>query len=426
MQSHYFKNSVVSLLLFGLFFFSNGVFFVNAQESEEQLRSEIQERQAEIEKIEREIAEFQETLNETAEQASTLANEVKTVNAQIGKIEADIRLTTTQIQKAQLTIEQLAIEIRKTEDRMGFRQDELSELLRTIQEIERESLVEVLLRHNQLSEFFADVRSLTDLDAAIRENLDELREFKGELSAERTARETEQRKLANLRSDFNARKNIQESVKSQKNTLLRQTQEEEATYQRLIAEREELRQEILQEIASIEDELRLLIDPTTLPEKREGVLSYPMETIRITQGFGLTEFARNRSDVYIGGGHNGIDYGASIGTPILSAHGGIVRETGNADLSCPGGSYGKWVLIDHGNNLSTLYAHLSLISVEKGQEVNRGERIAYSGNTGYTTGPHLHFTVYDTRTVRFGPSRSGRCTFLPFGGYLNPLDYLAF
>ena len=388
------------------------------------LQSEINNKQSEIESIEREIQKFQETLNETSKEAKTLTTQIKTVDNQIGKITADIRLTNTRIEKTQLSIEELAIEIRKAGDKISVRQDELGELLRAMNEIESDSIVEVLLGNEQLSDFFTEVRYLSDLDVAIRLNLSELYEFKDELSGERTKEESEQRKLANLRSDYSARKNIQQTVKEEKNSLLKRTKAEESAYQKLIADREKLRQEILQEIASIEDELLLLIDPTTLPRKREGVLAYPLESIRVTQGFGLTEFARNRTDVYAGGGHNGIDFAASIGTSVLAADGGTVREVGNSDLSCPGGSYGKWVLVDHGNNLSTLYAHLSLISVSKGQEVNRNDRIAYSGNTGYSTGPHVHFTVYDTRTLRFGPSRSGRCTFLPYGGYLDPQDYL--
>ena len=117
-----------------------------------------------------------------------------------------------------------------------------------------------------------------------------------------------------------------------------------------------------------------------------------------------------------------MDLRAAVGTPILSAENGIVKGTGNSDIQCPGGSYGKWVLVEHPNKLSTLYAHLSFIKVSTGQEVKRGEVVGYSGDTGYTTGPHLHFTVYDARTVQIKPSRV--CGLLPYGGYLDPIVYL--
>ena len=75
---------------------------------------------------------------------------------------------------------------------------------------------------------------------------------------------------------------------------------------------------------------------------------------------------------------------------IISAHGG-------EDLL--GGDQGKWTLIDHANGLTTLYAHQDTVSVSAGQRVATGEIIGYVGNTGFSTGPHLHFTVYASEGV---------------------------
>jgi murein DD-endopeptidase MepM/ murein hydrolase activator NlpD len=88
--------------------------------------------------------------------------------------------------------------------------------------------------------------------------------------------------------------------------------------------------------------------------------------------------------------HTGIDLSASSGTPILAARGGHVIWT-NADLSGP---YGNNTLIDHGDGLSTFYAHQSSFNVNPGQRVRSGQVIGYVGTTGYSTGPHLHFEVH--------------------------------
>jgi murein DD-endopeptidase MepM/ murein hydrolase activator NlpD len=85
--------------------------------------------------------------------------------------------------------------------------------------------------------------------------------------------------------------------------------------------------------------------------------------------------------------HEGIDFIADIGTPIVSAAGGVVVFAGSHP------QYGMMVEIDHGNDLSTRYAHLSRIQVREGDVVHRGKRIAESGNSGRSTGPHLHFEV---------------------------------
>lgn len=96
-------------------------------------------------------------------------------------------------------------------------------------------------------------------------------------------------------------------------------------------------------------------------------------------------------------GHLGIDIAAAEGTPLYAADSGQVVYA-----SAIGGGYGNMIMIDHGNGYHTLYAHLSSILVKCGQSVSKGSVIGYTGNTGNSTGPHLHFEV------RYN------------GGYINP------
>ena len=98
--------------------------------------------------------------------------------------------------------------------------------------------------------------------------------------------------------------------------------------------------------------------------------------------------------------HDGMDIGVGSGTPLAAAAGGTVV------MASRYGGYGLVVRIDHGNGLMTEYAHLSQIDVSVGEEVSAGEHIGYSGNTGVSTGPHLHFMV------------------LLWGEPVDPLDYL--
>ena len=87
-------------------------------------------------------------------------------------------------------------------------------------------------------------------------------------------------------------------------------------------------------------------------------------------------------------GHTGIDYALYIGTPVLAAMDGKISRV----VSLVSG-YGTHIIIDHGNGLQTVYAHLSRISVSFGDFVREGQIIGRSGNSGNTTGPHLHFEV---------------------------------
>ncbi|GAB4319892.1 MAG: M23 family metallopeptidase [Candidatus Zixiibacteriota bacterium] len=92
--------------------------------------------------------------------------------------------------------------------------------------------------------------------------------------------------------------------------------------------------------------------------------------------------------------HGGVDLSANIGTPVRAPANGRVTATGYQS------QLGKMIKIDHGYNVETRYGHLSKILVKRGQTVKRGEVIGYAGNTGYSTGPHLHYEVHvDGRRV---------------------------
>jgi murein DD-endopeptidase MepM/ murein hydrolase activator NlpD len=115
--------------------------------------------------------------------------------------------------------------------------------------------------------------------------------------------------------------------------------------------------------------------------KRRSFLSSPMEFSRVTSGFAL----RMHPILNVQRRHLGVDYAAPIGTPVRSVGDGVVDFAGRQN------GYGNVVEIDHGNERSTLYAHLSRIDVRPGQRVEQGQRVGAVGMTGWTTGPHLHF-----------------------------------
>jgi len=97
-----------------------------------------------------------------------------------------------------------------------------------------------------------------------------------------------------------------------------------------------------------------------------------------------------------GGFHYGIDIGAPRGTRVVAAADGTVVETVSycveGRISC-GGRYGNYIVIQHSNGTFTRYAHLSRVNIEVGEQVSKGEKIGASGNTGHSTGPHLHFQI---------------------------------
>lgn len=113
----------------------------------------------------------------------------------------------------------------------------------------------------------------------------------------------------------------------------------------------------------------------------------------VTSGFGSREQFMTDSGQLSSGWHPGIDIGAAFGTPIGAAGAGTVIFAGW------NGGYGNMVEIDHGNGLTSMYAHMESIAASLGQTVSAGQTIGYVGSTGNSTGPHLHFGLYQDGQV---------------------------
>lgn len=395
-----------------------------------ELRIEISEKNREIAELEKEIAEFQENLDKTAKEANSLKNQIGVVTATISKLSKDINIAQKKIRAAELSIDELGIEISEKGLAITQFKKTLTEIIRSMNELETQSLVEIMLANASISNFFSDVDYIENLSSDMEMKLTELKRAKSDLEDEKNKKENLRLELKGLRSELGARKSIEEDAKRQKNNLLISTKNKEAEYQELLTDRRTKKEALEAEIRGIEEELRITIDPESLPRMGSGVLSWPLAKVFITQYFGNTPFATQNPQIYNGGGHNGIDLRASVGTPVKSASDGRVAAWGDTDRACAGVSYGKWVLVEHDNNLSTLYAHLSYVQVSVGEALKSGQTLGYSGNTGYSTGPHLHFTVFATKGVQLKNIKSRVCgtmMYLPvasFNGYLNPLSYL--
>jgi len=114
---------------------------------------------------------------------------------------------------------------------------------------------------------------------------------------------------------------------------------------------------------------------------------------KITSYYGMRKDPKNGALSF----HSGIDFRANTGTAVLASLDGVVSFTGENWL------YGKHIIISHSNGYKTMYAHLNAFSVKQGDKVARGKKIGESGNTGYSTGPHLHFGIFDKNNKLINP-----------------------
>ncbi|MES2087371.1 MAG: peptidoglycan DD-metalloendopeptidase family protein [Patescibacteria group bacterium] len=421
---------LICVFLLGLFFLS--IFSVPRVHADliEDLKSKIDERNKVIKDLEVEIAQYQSQVEKTSTEGKTLKSKIAALELTRKKLSAEISSLENKIASANLSIQKLNIQISDSETSIKKSVQSISNTLAETDEEESTSLVETLLTYKSISSFLDRVETLGQLNESLNSELAKLKTLKSQLEDSKLQSQKARDSLVTLADSLTDKKKVAEYNKTQTNKLLVQTKSQEEAYRKILAQKQALRDSFEKELLSFESQLKFAIDPSSLPQTGSGVLKWPLDKVRITQQFGDTDFARSHVQAYNGRGHNGIDLAASIGTPVKSALSGKVLGTGNTDTACPNASYGKWVLIDHHNGLTTLYAHLSVIKVSAGQEVQTGEIIGYSGETGYATGPHLHFTVYASQGVEIvsRPSKSCNATYImPVGSlnaYLNPLLYL--
>ena len=95
--------------------------------------------------------------------------------------------------------------------------------------------------------------------------------------------------------------------------------------------------------------------------------------------------------------HAGVDIAAPIGTPIYAPEDGVVLQAG------PASGFGLWVRVQHEDGTITVYGHVNTITVDEGEKVKAGEQIATMGNRGFSTGPHLHFEVWNSSGKKINP-----------------------
>lgn len=412
-----------------------------------ELQTKIEERNAQLAALEAEIAKFEAELQKVGADRKTLEAEISRLDLSRKKIATDIAVTENRIATTGLQLDELNDEILDKERRILESTEAVRTSLRLISKIDDVTLVEYFLAGASLSSAWEESDQLRRVQNVLSDEIVELTAIRESLENDYTDLAKKQGQLVSFKKELSGQKVVLDQNRTQQSQVLGATKSKEAEYQKVLNEKKTAREALEAELREFEATLEYTLDPSKIPAAGSGVLRFPLDEkfmercadrkstfgnlYCLTQSFGNTAFAR--SGAYNGSGHNGIDFGAPEGTKVISALSGIVVEVGNTDTIRGCYSYGKWVLVRHANGLSTLYAHLSHISVGAGEAVASGGLIGYSGNTGYSTGPHLHFTVFASdavQVVRLGDIKTktncanARIPVSPTSGYLNPLSYL--
>lgn len=397
-----------------------------------EIQAQINEQNAQITAINKEIAEFTKQLNNTTKQKNTLQNKISQLDLQRKKLLAQISVTQKQINNTQLQIQQLSAGIETREGSIDVNKAGLAESIRRLSQAEKAPLALSVFASASLSDAWQDIDAQAVLSEAVQEDIQILSTEKKELSDTKVSAEDKKKELDSQKRTLVTQQGSLDATRRAQAELLSETKSQESSYQALIAKKKAQEEAFEASLQDLQSKLQYTINPDQITPAGKGVLRWPVDQVRVTQTFGDTAFAR--SGAYAGKGHNGIDLAAPVGTPLKAALSGVVVGTGNTDTVRGCYSFGKWVMVKHGNGLSTMYAHMSQIGVSTGQSVATGQLLGYAGETGYATGPHLHFGVYvssATQIVNLGSVTKSKTScsnaimpVVPLTGYLNPMAYL--
>lgn len=385
----------------------------------ETVNRQISDINAQIQALDKEIAQYQQQVTQTSSEAKTLANLVKELTLTRNKLLTETKVTEKKINATNLVIGEINNTISEEQQSINNSKEVLGKIFRDLYQQDSYSLIQKLLSEENLIEASRKYNDLLSINESVTGHVETLEEQKKLLLKSKEERELEQKKLNDLKTILQQKKLVVDITKKDKDALLNETKNKELNYRKLLADREKQKDAFEKSLQEYEAQLKFILNPKSLPSK--GALAWPLDSVRVTSSFG-TRWGRF---------HYGTDFRASVGTPVKAMAGGVVLGTGDTDLSCKGASFGKWIFIKYNNGLSSTYGHLSAISANVGQVVAAGDIVGLSGNTGSSTGPHLHVGVYasDGVNVDTVPSKScnGKIFTQPIAAlsaYLDPMLYL--
>lgn len=367
-----------------------------------------------IEELEKRAKVYREIISIKQKQGQTLSNQISLMDSNIAQIESQIEINKRKIDDLNNQIIRLQKQIEENKKIITYQKEMLSDMVQAYYEYSQQNVLSTFFQRNSISAFMVQKDRLSQTGDKISALLQSVTDLKTKMEKEVSDLEEKKKQIIELRYDLEDKTVDLTSTKTNKESLLIQTKGEESRYQNLLEKVKEQQKEIQREIERIELG-KSGVDLGPIPPSKSGFFAYPINPVNITQGYGKTSFSNN----YASGKHNGIDFGIDYKSVYAAGNGKVLQTGDNGKYA-----YGKWIVIDHENGLLTLYGHLSKIYVSKGESLKTGEKIGISGDTGFSTGPHLHLTVFAKKTFELTESRVVPKLMLPTGTSLNPMNYL--
>lgn len=337
---------------------------------------------ASISELKDQKQEAEDKKDEVTAEKNSVLDDISELNAQISDYEADIDELQTKISDLKDSIETKEKEIKDLEEENKEREKLLVNRLIAMYEKGQTTYLDILLSSDDITSFISGYYRVEEIAQADQEVITSILEKQEETQKVKDDLEKEKKEVDEAKKEVESKNEKLQVAKKAKQAKVNNLSAEEKELQQTIDEFEEAIKEAQKEIEEAGNNASA---GGGYEGSFEGVLDWPLSYSYniITSVFGY----RDSPTAGASSNHGAVDIAVSYVPVYAPASGKVIIARW---LS----GYGNYVMIDHGNGYYTGFGHLSGYSVSQGQTVSRGQQIATSGNTGISTGPHLHYEVY--------------------------------
>lgn len=376
------------------------------------LKDQLKEKRETENVLDEELNKYNKEIEAKQREAVNLENQMTILDKQISQSQVSIVKVENDIDEKKLEIDRIVVERQSLEQQVAEKKEVVAEYLRELYREEDKDVIAALLLNDSLSAFFNKQHVLMKVQENIHTHVVDLLQLKEEAALQEEYAVQKKSSLEKLQDKLIIEKNSFQEQQSVQTILLEQTKEGEEKFQQLLAQAKAEQTALSSSISVLEQEARDKLeslaqakgdkvgDEELLEILGDAVLSWPLtpDYRRITAYFHDPTYPfRNIFS------HSAIDIAVPQGTPVFASADGVVgvaRDVGWIETATKKYPAYNYILIAHNNEISTLYGHLSKVSVSVGEVVKKGQVIGSSGATPgtagaglLTTGPHLHFEV---------------------------------
>ena len=353
----------------------------------------LQAEQRKLQQTQKQLKEERERAAAARARETSLLAELEEIERRLAAKKSDVARLETRIKKAQSDVQMYRGEISKLEKQRAGQMNALAGRLRVMYRVHAQggALPVILSGEDPVTRAVA-VRHLASLAALDARLIQEYRVTSDRLADRKGREEAQQQELAGLHEDAKREQAEVDREVAKRRVILAKVRDERAYHERMVGELTEASNRLEAFIRELQAKQRKLakipppkggIEPPSVGfGALKGRLPWPTEG-RIVTGYGAQVHPRFGTRTF----RNGVDIEAAVGREVLAVHGGHIIYTGWFK------GYGNLIIVDHGNEYYTLYAHIADIEAKEGDDVRQGQRIGTVGDTGSLAGPRLYFEV---------------------------------